>query len=56
MEDVRATIEPREQTMAKILFYLERLTDEQLRMAKGFIKGLGYKEIVSSPDTKRHSP
>lgn len=55
MEDVKTTIEPREQTMAKILFYLELLTDEQLRMAKGFIKGLGYKKMVSSPDTKKNT-
>lgn len=43
--------ETREQTMAKILFFLDFLTDEQLRMAKGFIKGLGHRRIVSSPDT-----
>lgn len=52
MEDVKTTVETREQTMAKILFYLDLLTDEQLRMAKGFVKGLGYKKSVSSPDTE----
>lgn len=52
MEDVKTTVETREQTMAKILFYLDFLTDEQLRMAKGFIKGLGHRRIVSSPDTE----
>lgn len=34
------TVETREQTMAKILFFLPKLTDQQLRMVKGFIKGL----------------
>lgn len=52
MENVKTTVETREQTMVKILFYLDLLTDEQLRMAKGFIKGLGYNKPVSSLDTE----
>lgn len=31
--------ETREETMAKILFRLPKLTDEKLRMVSGFIKG-----------------
>lgn len=34
------TMETREQTMAKIQFYLPKLTDRQLRMVSGFIRGL----------------
>ena len=33
-------METREQTMAKIEFYLPKLTDEQLRMVAGFIRGI----------------
>lgn len=33
-------IETREQTMAKIKFYLPTLTDAQLRMVSGFIRGI----------------
>jgi hypothetical protein len=32
--------ETREQTVAKIEFFLPGLTDEQLRMVSGFIKGI----------------
>ena len=32
--------ETREQTVAKIEFHLPTLTDEQLRMVSGFIKGI----------------
>lgn len=32
--------ETREQTMHKIDFYIPKLTDEQLRMVAGFIRGL----------------
>jgi hypothetical protein len=32
--------ETREQTINKIEFYLPTLTDEQLRMVSGFIKGI----------------
>lgn len=33
-------METREQTMKKILFYLPTLTDKQLRMVAGFIRGI----------------
>ena len=33
-------METREQTMTKIEFYLPTLTDEQLRMVSGFIRGI----------------
>ena len=33
-------IETREQTMAKIDFYLPKLTDAQLRMVAAFIRGI----------------
>lgn len=32
--------ETREQTLAKIEFYLPTLTDEQIRMVSGFIRGI----------------
>ena len=32
--------ETREQTMAKIEFHLPKLTDAQLRMVSGFIRGI----------------
>lgn len=32
--------ETREQTLAKIEFYLPMLTDEELRIVSGFIKGI----------------
>ena len=32
--------ETREQTMAKIAFYLPKLTDAQLCMVSGFIRGI----------------
>lgn len=34
------TSETREQIIAAIIFHLSFLTDGQLRMAKGFVKGL----------------
>lgn len=33
-------IETREETMAKIEFHLQMLTDTQLKMVSGFIKGI----------------
>lgn len=33
-------METREQTLAKINFYLPKLTDKQLKMVAGFILGL----------------
>ena len=33
-------METREQTMTKIELYLPTLTDEQLRMVSGFIRGI----------------
>lgn len=47
MKNTKGTIGEREQTMAGILFYLDRLTDDQLRKVRGFIKGLGYKATES---------
>lgn len=35
-----ALMETREQTLEKIKFYLPELTDEQLRMVAGFIRGI----------------
>lgn len=40
MEVHKLNIETREQTMAKIEFYLPILTNEQLRMVSGFIRGI----------------
>ena len=34
------TVETREQTMAKIQFYLPGLDDRELKMVSGFIRGL----------------
>ena len=39
-EGSMGTTETREQTMQKIEFYLPALTDEQLRMVAGFIRGI----------------
>lgn len=33
-------MEKREQTLAKIYFYLPKLTDRQQKMVSGFIRGL----------------
>ena len=33
-------METREQTIQKIEFYLPKLTDDQLRMVAGFIRGI----------------
>lgn len=40
METRERTIETRGQTMNKILFHLPTLTDSQLRMVSGFIRGI----------------
>ena len=40
MEEHKVNIETREQTMAKIEFRLPTLTDAQLRMVSGFIRGI----------------
>ena len=39
-----ALMETRDQTLEKIKFYLPELTDEQLRMVSGFIRGIKKKE------------
>ena len=39
-EENKLNIETREQTMAKIEFHLTTLTDDQLRMVSGFIRGI----------------
>ena len=40
MEVHKLNTETREQTMAKIEFHLPKLTDAQLRMVSGFIRGI----------------
>ena len=40
MEVHKMNTETREQTMAKIGFHLPTLTDAQLRMVAGFIRGI----------------
>ena len=37
---ITVNIETREQTLTKIDFYLPTLTDEQLRVVAGFIRGI----------------
>lgn len=44
MEDNQKQAETREQIMEVIQFYLPTLTDAQLRMVKGFIKGFKIKK------------
>lgn len=39
-EEHKLNIETREQTLAKIAFYLPTLTDSQLRMVSAFICGM----------------
>lgn len=39
-EEHKLNIETREQTMSKIEFHLPTLTDEQLHMVYGFIRGI----------------
>ena len=40
MNNAEVCQETREQTVAKIEFFLPELTDAQLRMVSGFIKGI----------------
>ena len=40
MDKNKNTTETREQTIEKLKFYLPKLTDRQLRMVVGFVKGL----------------
>lgn len=40
MKESEQIVETREQTMQKINFYLPTLTDAQLRMVAGFIRGI----------------
>ena len=40
MDKNKNTTETRAQTIEKLKFYLPKLTDRQLRMVVGFVKGL----------------